>query len=323
MGAKAEKRVNVFSRFAKAVWFEHSIVLVAILIFIVATIINPRFAQVSNILVIMRQASIIGMIALGMTFVIIAGGIDLSSGHVVAAAGAVLITVQGIAGVPLPVALLACIVAATAIGLLNGVLITKFVLPPFIATLAIGTIARSLTGWALRGATISGNIVPAFTNIGNGSIVGIPIPMIIWVAFTILFGYILSYTKFGIYVYAIGGNENAAKYSGMPVKKVRVITYCIVGLCVGVAAIIDFSRMASVAPITSGAMYEFDAITAAVVGGAALSGGRGKILNTFFGVFIISIVSNLMIMMQLSPFLTGTVRGVIILAAVLFQKKER
>ena len=323
MSTEVIKRENVLLRICKLVWTEYSIALVLVFIFVLAGIIAPRFFTASNILIILRQASIIGMIALGMTFVIIIGGIDLSSGHSVAAAGAALIVLQGNENVPMFVAILASFALATFIGFANGIFVTKFRLPPFIVTLAIGIMARSIALNQLGGQSLSGRRVPEFTNIGLGSVGVIPNALIVWIVFTIIFACILKYTKFGASLYAVGGNEVAAKYSGIAVNKVKLLAFTIAGFCVGVATLLDLSRMAAVAPATTGDMYEFDAITAVVVGGTSLAGGKGRILNTVFGVIIIQSISNIMIMFGLSPFLNGMLRGAIILIAVLLQRRDK
>jgi len=307
----------------KWLWDNYSIVIVTLIIVVICTLLAPRFLTVRNMMAISRNASVIGMISLGMTFVIIAGGIDLSAGHIVATSGAALILLQGNPEIPIPLAILACIGLAMVIGLFSGTIITKAFLPPFIVTLAIGTFCRSIAMYYTQGTTIVGRNVPEFTTIGMGSIGFVPIPLIIFLTFACIFGFVLNYTKFGSYVYAVGGNENAARYSGINVHMVRITTYVLLGFCIGIAALIDFSRMAAVSTAMSGYLYEFDAITAVVIGGTALSGGRGRILGTVMGVFIIGIITNILIMLGLSPFLSGAVKGVIILTAVLLQKKER
>jgi ribose transport system permease protein len=156
-----------------------------------------------------------------------------------------------------------------------------------------------------------------------GSVGVVPIPLIVFLTFAVLLGLVLKYTKFGSYVYAVGGNENAARYSGINVDRVKIGTYVLLGFCIGVASVLDFSRMASVNAAMSGNLYEFDAITAAVIGGTALSGGRGRIVGTVMGVLILGIVSNILIMLNMSPFLSGATKGVIILAAVLLQKQDK
>jgi ribose transport system permease protein len=313
----------------KRVWRDYSVLVVFGAIIIICGIAAPRFLNPNNLLNILRNTSTVGAIALGMTFVIIAGGIDLSSGPVLATSGAVLILLQrmvnqdGTPAVPLAVAVLACLAVATGFGFLNGIIITKAKLPPFIVTLAVGIIARSVVMYFCRGATIMGNNIPQFTGIGNGALLGVPIPFIIVVVIAIVFHIFLTRTKFGTYVFAVGGNENAALYSGIKVNRIRIATYMIVGLCTGVAATIEMSRMAAVAAATSGSQYEFEAITAVIVGGTSLAGGKGRLVGTIVGFIILGIVNNMMIMLNISPYLSGAVKGAVILFAVLMQRRER
>ena len=329
MEAEEKRADSRLLQLGKNIWRNYSIVLMFVAILIICGIFAPRFLRPQNLLNILRNTSIVGSIALGMTFVIIAGGMDLSSGPVLATSGAVLIFLQrmvnpdGSPMVPLPLAILACCAVAVAFGLLNGVVITKAKLPPFIVTLAVGIIARSITMYVCRGATIMGNNIPQFTQIGSGSLLGIPIPFIVVIVMAVLFHIFLTRTKYGTYVFAVGGNENAARYSGIKVDRVRIITYMLVGLCAGIAATMEMSRMAAVAAATSGSQYEFEAITAVIVGGTALSGGRGRLLGTIVGFIILGIVNNMMIMLNISPYLSGAVKGAVILFAVLMQRRER
>lgn len=307
----------------KRILKDYNIVLVLVVIIAICSIIAPRFLTLSNLMAIARDSSAVGIIALGMTFVIITGGIDLSSGHVLATAGVVLILLQGMQGMPLIVALVACVAAATIIGLLNGVIVAKAKLPPFIATLAIGTLVRSVSTWIAKGATITGRNVTSFTNIGNGSVGPIPIPLIIFIGLAVILHLVLNYTKFGSFVFAVGGNEKASRYSGISVDRVKLLVYMLAGLCVGIAAFINISRMAAVSATTTGNMFEFDAITAVIIGGTPLIGGKGRMLGTVIGVFILGIVSNMMVMMNISPYLSGAVKGIVILFAVLLQRQEK
>ena len=315
--------------FIKGIWRDYSVVVVFVAIIGICGAFAPRFLRPENLLNILRNTSIVGSIALGMTFVIIAGGIDLSSGPVLATSGAVLIFLQrmvnpdGTAVVPLPIAILACCAVAISFGFLNGIVITKAKLPPFIVTLAVGILARSITMYVCRGATIMGNNIPPFTRIGSGSLLGIPIPFLVVIVMAIIFHIVLTRTKYGTYVFAVGGNENAARYSGIKVDRIRIVTYMMVGLCAGVAATMEMSRMAAVAAATSGAQYEFEAITAVIVGGTALSGGRGRLIGTIVGFIILGIVNNMMIMLNISPYLSGAAKGAVILFAVLLQRRER
>jgi ribose transport system permease protein len=329
MEAVEKRPEGRFVGFVKRIWRDYSVIVVFVAIILICGAFAPRFLNPNNLLNILRNTSTVGAIALGMTFVIIAGGIDLSSGPVMATAGAVLILLQrmvrpdGTPVVPLPIAILACLAVALGFGFLNGITITKAKLPPFIVTLAVGIMARSITMYFCRGATIMGNNIPQFTRIGNGSLLGVPVPFLIVILIAVTFHVILTRSKFGTYVFAVGGNENAAMYSGIKVDRIRIMTYMIVGLCTGVAATIEMSRMAAVAAASSGNQYEFEAITAVIVGGTSLAGGRGRIIGTIVGFIILGIVNNMMIMLNISPYLSGAVKGAVILFAVLMQRRER
>ena len=308
---------------AKRIVSEYSIILVFIAIFIICAFVTGfRFSSVNNVMVILLSTSSIGMISLGMTFVIVSGGIDLSCGPVMATVGTVLIMLQGSGAVPLWVAIAACCVLATIIGFFNGIIITKAKLPPFIVTLAIGIIARSIAMFSVKGATIRGASVPEFTRIGNGTVGVVPVPFLIVLVSVIILGIFLHKTKFGSYVFAVGGNEKAAAYSGIKVERIKIMTYMLTGLCVGMAAMIETARMAAIAPSTSGGMYEFEAITAVIVGGASLSGGRGKLIGTVIGFLILGVVTNMMLMMNISPYLNGALKGAVIIIAVLLQSRS-
>ena len=329
MLAVEKQSENRILEIIRNIWRNFSVLVVFGAIIGIAGIAAPRFLLVDNLLNILRNTSTVGVIALGMTFVIIAGGIDLSCGPVLATSGAVLILLQrmvnpdGTPAVPLALAILACLAVATSFGFLNGIIITKAKLPPFIVTLAVGIMARSLVMYFMRGATVMGNNIPQFTGIGNGSVLSIPIPFLLVLGVAIVFHILLTRTKFGTYVFAVGGNENAARYSGIKVDRIRIATYMIVGLCTGMAATIEMSRMAAVAAATSGSQYEFEAITAVIVGGTSLSGGKGRLIGSIVGFIILGIVNNMMIMLNISPYLSGAVKGAVILFAVLMQRRER
>ena len=329
MLAVEKQSENRILEIIRNIWRNFSVLVVFGAIIGIAGIAAPRFLLVDNLLNILRNTSTVGVIALGMTFVIIAGGIDLSCGPVLATSGAVLILLQrmvnpdGTPAVPLALAILACLAVATSFGFLNGIIITKAKLPPFIVTLAVGIMARSIVMYFMRGATVMGNNIPQFTGIGNGSVFSVPIPFIAVVVIAIVFHIFLTRTKFGTYVFAVGGNENAARYSGIKVDRIRIATYMIVGLCTGMAATIEMSRMAAVAAATSGSQYEFEAITAVIVGGTSLSGGKGRLIGSIVGFIILGIVNNMMIMLNISPYLSGAVKGAVILFAVLMQRRER
>ncbi len=306
------------------IWSKYSIIVVFIILFALCTLLtNGKFAEWKNIMTIFRNSSTVGIIALGMTFVIISGGIDLSSGPVMATAGLVLVNLQK-NGTPLALAILACIAVAAVFGFINGIITTKIKVPPFIVTLATGIIARSVTMYLGNGATITGNNQDTFfKSIGNGSLLSVPTPFIVMVVVAVLLTILLVKTKFGTFVSAVGCNETAAKYSGIKVDRIKILTYIIAGICVGIASTIEISRMVAVSSTTTGDGYEFDAITAVLVGGTSLAGGRGTLYGTVIGAIILFFVNNMMIQMTISPYLTGAVKGLVILIAVLLQARNK
>jgi ribose transport system permease protein len=324
------KPINRFLKLPVALWHNYRIIFVFFIIIALCGIAAPNFLRVQNLLNVLRSTSTVGLISLGMTFVIISGGIDLSSGPVLATSGAAFILLQrmtaadGSALVPLPLAIIACCLVAVAFGFVNGIIITKASLPPFIVTLGVGIIARSLVMYLCQGATILGRRVPEFTRIGGGSIFGtVPIPFVVAVITAIVLTVLLKKTRYGTYVFAIGGNEITAKLSGIKVDKIKILTYMLSGLCTGMAAVIEMSRMAAVAPVTAGYLYEFEAITAVLIGGTVISGGKGRVIGTVVGFIILGVINNMMIMLSISPFLSGAVKGVVILFAILSHRRER
>ena len=296
---------------------------VFIVIILLCSIVEKNFFTWNNLTAIFRSCSALGIIALGMTYIIISGGIDLSVGSTFACCGAVLLTIQG-AGVPLPIAILGSCVFGIIIGFFNGFFIAKFALPPFIVTLATQTLLRSVVKYITNGTTVMGLQKPAFMAIGNGSLPGgIPIAFVIFLIVALIMHVVLSKTKFGTYVYALGGNEVTARYTGIQVDKIKILNYMIIGLMVAIASTVEVSRMASVAPTSSGLNYETEAIIAAVVGGTAFTGGKGKIPGTVIGAIILYIIFNMLVHLNVSTFLNGAVKGSVILIAVLLQKRDK
>ncbi|MFA9465090.1 MAG: ABC transporter permease [Velocimicrobium sp.] len=311
---------NKFTNTIKMVWQDYSSLFALMILVIVASIASPKFMQLNNIMNILRQCSIIGLISIGMAFVIIGGGIDLSAGSVLAIGGGVLVFLQS-RGTNLIVAIIAGCFVTMAIGLVNGLFVTKAKLAPFIVTLAVSTIARSLIIHLANGSTIIGKRDDTFSNIGNGRIGIVPVPVVIFAVIAVIAHFVLKETKYGSYVYAVGGNEKSAQYSGINVDKVKIATYVIMGFTIGIAALIESARLVSVSSSSSGNLYELDAITAVIIGGTSLDGGKGSVVGTVIGVLILGVISNIMNIVGISPYLTGAVKGVIILIAVLLQKK--
>ncbi len=290
---------------------------------LVLWILTPHFLTVSNLLNVAQQTSINAIIAVGLTFVIITAGIDLSVGSIVAFSGVVLASALQ-AAVPLPIALMIGLSVGTLSGLLNGLLITYGRLPPFISTLGMMSVARGSALLYTGGRPISG-FSPEFRYLATGELLHIPVPVIIMVLIYLIGHIVLTRTKFGRYVYAIGGNEEAAVLSGINVKFHKAAVYALCGLLSGLAAIILTARLNSAQPI-AGIMYELDAIAATVIGGTSLMGGEGRIIGTLIGALIMGVLRNGLNLLGVSSFIQQTVIGAVIIFAVLMDmalKKQR
>jgi ribose transport system permease protein len=292
-----------------------------LIITIILSIVSPNFMTVDNILNVLRQVSINALIAFGMTFVILTGGIDLSVGSILALASAITASMLA-SGMDPILAILVGLLAGAVMGAINGFIITKGKVAPFIATLATMTVFRGLTLVYSDGRPITGlSSSELFVLMGKGYVGWIPVP-VIWmlVTYAILF-FILKKTTFGRRVYAIGGNEEAAILSGIRADRVKVWIYSLTGLLSALAGIILSSRLNSAQP-TAGASYELDAIAAVVLGGTSLSGGRGWIFGTLIGALIIGVLNNGLNIMNVSSFYQQVVKGGVILLAVLLDRKK-
>jgi ribose/xylose/arabinose/galactoside ABC-type transport system permease subunit len=284
-------------------------------------VISPPFFTVSNIINILRQISVIGILAIGTTMVIITAGIDLSIGSIVALSAVIAASFAHPGEYPLIVPLFLGLAAGLVCGTVNGILIAKYKLAPFIVTLGMMTAARGMALVYTSGRPVF-NLTNAYDEIGIGYLAGIPLPVIIF-AVVILFGiFILHYTRFGRYVYAVGGNELAAKVSGIKTGRIIIAVYILQGLLAGVAGIVLSSRVMSASP-SLGEGYELDAIAAAVIGGTSLMGGVGSISGTIIGVLIIGVMNNGLDMLNVSSYWQQIVKGGIIVLAVLLDKKSR
>lgn len=291
-----------------------------IVLCVVITIVSPAFMTLSNITNIFTQVSTNAIIAIGMTFVILTGGIDLSVGSTVAISGALAASILKSTN-NIPLAILVAAITGIIIGLINGILISKGKLQAFIVTLATMTIFRGATLVFTNGTPIS-KLSETFVKIGNGKIGFIPIPVIITIIILIISIYLLTQTRFGRYLYALGGNEDSAKLSGINTNKIKTLVYMISGFASSIAGIIIASRIGSASP-NAGTSFELDAIAAVVIGGTSLSGGEGKITGTIIGALIIGVLNNGLNLMNVSPFYQSIVKGLVILIAVLLDKKSR
>lgn len=278
------------------------------------TILSPYFLTTSNLLNVAQQSSIIAVISVGMTFVIITAGIDLSVGSVLAFSGVVMASVLHV-GLPIPIGILVGLGVGFSCGLVNGLLVSYGKIPPFISTLGMMSIARGAGLWFTDGRPISG-FDDSFRYLATGEIFYIPVPVIIMIVVYIFAHLILTKTKMGRYTYAIGGNEKAAVLSGINIKLYLNIIYGIAGLLSALGAVMLTARLNSAQPI-AGIMYELDAIAATVIGGTSLFGGKGTVIGTLIGALIIGVLRNGLNLLGVSSFIQQIVIGSVIIGAIL------
>ncbi len=287
----------------------------------------------NNWINILRNNAGVGIVALGMAFVIISGGIDLAVGSTMVAVGAVLMMIidngpnallasTGITGVPLYIiGIVVAIAMGCGLGQLTGVLVTKGKLPPFIASLGMMKILRSVTQHFMQ--TNSPKVPTGFLQIASLKMGNLLImPIIYWLVIAIILYIVSKKTAFGRYVYAVGSNERTAKLSGINVGKVKRKVYALIGMLVGVTAILQVSRIGSMDYANAGSGYEMDAIAAVIVGGVSMSGGKGSVMGAVLGMLIIAVMNNLLNLLGVPPFLREAFKGMIVIGAVLLQKKE-
>ncbi len=291
---------------------------------IVCMVSNEHFRSPQNLINITRQVSYTGIVALGMTFVIIAGGIDLSIGSLLALAGVSGIMLMGKIADP-AAAVLAAFAVTLGIGILggavNGAIITLGKVPSFIATLGTLSIYRSLSLYMADAGTVSsGNDI--FRTLGSAVFLGLPLPAWIFFGLAVVFGVVLRQTSLGRHICATGANPKAAEYAAIRTNVIRFITYAIAGFTAGVSAFLFSTRLNSISSTDAGLSYELDAIAAAIIGGTAMNGGRGSIAGTVAGVFILGIISNALDMWGAPVNLQGLVKGSIIIIAVLIQRQR-
>jgi len=277
-------------------------------------ILTPHFLTVANLLNVAEQTSINAIVAVGMTFVILSGGIDLSVGSIVAFSGVVLGSALA-AGQPLPIALAFGLATGIGCGLANGALISWGGLPPFIVTLGTMSIARGAALLFTEGRPISG-FSPSFRVLATGRLAFIPAPVIVMAVVYLVAHFVLTRTTFGRYVYAIGGNEEATRLSGVAIRFHKTMVYAVSGLTSAIAAVILTARLNSAQPI-AGMMYELDAIAATVIGGTSLMGGDGTLAGTLIGALIMGVLRNGLNLLGVSSFLQQIVIGGVIVVAVL------
>jgi ribose transport system permease protein len=301
------------------------IALVAIIV--VGGLVNPDFLTPSNLLNVVTRSAFIAIIAIGATFVIAGGGLDLSVGSMAAFVAGVTILTLNYLGTPttgtLVLGMVVALALSAACGLANGLIVTFGRIEPFIVTLGTMGIFRSLIIFLAAGGTITMRnleLRELYRPVYFGTVAGIPVPILVFLAVAAIAALILYKTAFGRHVIALGSNEDVARYSGVPIWRVRTLTYVIQGICVGLAVLVYVPRLGSATP-TTGSLWELQAITAVVVGGTALRGGLGRIWGTVVGAIILELVANIMVLSNfISEFLVGAVQGAIIIIAMLVQR---
>jgi ribose transport system permease protein len=301
------------------------IALVALII--LGTLLNPDFLSVSNLTNVVTRSAFIAIIAVGATFVIAGGGLDLSVGSMAAfVAGMMILALNSMGGADagtLAIGIGLAILLGAACGLANGLVVTVGRIEPFIVTLGTMGIFRALIIYLAAGGTITLSnfqLRELYRPFYFGSVLGIPVPVLAFIAVAAIASVILYKTPFGRHVVAIGSNPEVARYSGVPIARVLTLTYVIQGLCVGLAVLVYVPRLGSATP-TTGLLWELQAITAVVIGGTALKGGTGRIWGTIVGAIILEVVGNIMVLSNLvSEYLIGAVQGAIIIIAMLVQR---
>jgi ribose/xylose/arabinose/galactoside ABC-type transport system permease subunit len=297
---------------------QQSALILLVLVCIIATARYEAFLTPENLLNILRQNSMLGMVALGMTFVILTSGIDLSVGAQLAVAGVI---AANLADQGLVVALLAAVAATTVLGLINGVIIAKGRIQPFIVTLAMMIAARGLALAVTGEESVAIRSTGDFTWLGRGFIGFLPVPVVLLIILYAAGWVVLNYTRFGRHVFSIGDNDEAARLMGLNVSRVTIAVYALSGLLAGLAGVVLASRLNAGQPV-AGVGWELDAIAAVVVGGTLLTGGKGSVISTLFGVLLLGVIFNIFNLEgQISPWWQLVFRGVILLIVVVLQNR--
>ena len=299
-----------------------------LLMAVIMSIVSSNFLTSDNLFNVLRQTSVNLCISVGMTMVILTGGIDLSVGSILALSGAVAagLTRNGLSfassdlfvGFTFWGGILAALLVGGILGAFNGLMITRFKVPPFVATLGMLTIARGLTMLYTGGFPITG-LSGSFEFLGTGWFLGIPMPVWVALVLILIFAVFMKRTPSGRYIYAIGGNERASLLSGIKVNKILLLVYTLSGIMAAVAGLLVTARLDSAQP-NAGSGYELDSIAAVVIGGTSLSGGKGSLWGTVVGALIIGVLNNGLVLLDVSPFWQQVIKGFVILAAVIIDK---
>lgn len=308
--------------------------LALILLCIAGGLLNPDFATIDNLMNVLTRTAFIGIIAVGMTLVIVAGGIDLSVGSMAALiAGAMIVLMNAAAGAAQPMSPLAIVLLGVALALLlggvlggaHGVLVTRGRIEPFIVTLGTLGIFRATLTWLSDGGalTLESGVADVYGPVYYQSLLGVPVPVWIFLLVAAAGAVILNRTAFGAHVQAIGSNEQVARYAAIRVDRVKIWTYLLLGVCVAIATILYVPRLGSATP-TTGILWELEAIAAVVVGGTSMKGGSGRILGTVVGAILLSVIGNIVNLTSIiSVHLNAAVQGVVIIAVAFMQRGRR
>jgi len=302
-----------------------------VLLCIAGTLLNSDFATLDNAMNVLTRTAFIGIIAVGMCFVIISGGIDLSVGSMAALiAGCVILLMNALAGRMPPLAIVACgaafaLALGALFGLAHGLLITRGRIEPFIVTLGtLGIFRAYLTYLSNGGAiTLDNALADAYAPVYYGALLGVPVPVWVFLVVAIIGALILNRTAYGRYVQAIGSNEQVARYAAVDVDRIKMLTYVLLGVCVGIATLLYVPRLGSASP-TTGLLWELEAIAAVIVGGTALKGGAGSITGTVIGAILLSVISNILNLTSIiSVYLNAAVQGFVIIVVAFMQRRQR
>ncbi|MGB3290176.1 MAG: ABC transporter permease [Burkholderiaceae bacterium] len=302
-----------------------------VLLCIAGTLLNSSFADIDNIMNVLTRTAFIGIISVGMCFVIISGGIDLSVGSMAALiAGSMILVMNALTALAMaPVLIIAlgmlfALALGALLGLAHGLLITRGRIEPFIVTLGTLGIFRAYLTYLSDGGAITLNmdVSDAYSPVYYGSLLGIPVPVWVFIAIALLGGLVLNRTAFGRYVQAIGSNEQVARYAAVNVDKTKTLTYVLLGMCVGIATVLYVPRLGSASP-TTGLLWELEAIAAVIVGGTALKGGAGTMTGTVVGAILLSVIGNILNLTSIiSVYLNAAVQGFVIIIVAFLQRRR-
>jgi ribose transport system permease protein len=304
------KKLNIYSSLQKA-----SGLILLILVGVIFALLSDLFLTISNLSNIFLQTSVVAVATIGMTLTMLMGGIDLSVGSIAAFSGAIVAGLMTRNGLSMPAAITLGILIGAGLGAVNGVLIVHGKLPPFVATLAMLGVARGLTLVYTQGRPISG-LDQTFTFLGSGNLGPVPMPVVIWLIILLVVFLVLRYTKFGLYIYAIGGNQETARLAGIPTKMIMILVYAISGGLASITGILLTARLWSAQPQMAAGL-ELDAIAASVIGGVSLFGGVGSVVGACMGALIVGMLGNGLNLLRIPSYYQQVIKGVVFVVAVI------